>query len=130
MNELFPNAIYNTIDEYIIITFSILNNPYQCHPYIFITENYFSKFTIMSFWAPALNPLAENGIPKKISRCTTAFINGFFNCCGYRIIATCKNILQVAAGYWVWPWELKPRDIQEKSCIKVLWQMYSQYYST
>ena len=34
----------NTIAEYIIITFSIINNPYLCHPYMSITENYSSKF--------------------------------------------------------------------------------------
>ena len=42
-----------------------VNNPYPCHPYMFITENYSSKFTIMSFWAPALKFLAVNGIPQK-----------------------------------------------------------------
>ena len=40
--------------KYLIITFSIVNNPYPCHPYMFMTENYSSKFTIISFWAPAL----------------------------------------------------------------------------
>ena len=57
----------NTTDKYIIITFSIVNNPYPCYPYMFTTENYFSKFTIMSFWARVLKFPAENGIPKKIS---------------------------------------------------------------
>ena len=65
LSELSHNTMSNTIDEYIIIAFSIVNNPYPCHPYMFITENYSSKFTIMSFWAPALKSLAENGIPKK-----------------------------------------------------------------
>ena len=65
MNELSPNTLSNTITKYIIITFFIVNNPYPCHPYMFITENYSSKFTIMSFWAPALKSPAENGIPKK-----------------------------------------------------------------
>ena len=55
----------NAIDKYVVITFSIVNNPYTCHPYMFITENFCSKFTIMFFWAPALNSPAENGIPKK-----------------------------------------------------------------
>ena len=32
---------------------------------MFITENYSSKFTIMSFWAPARESLAEIDIPKK-----------------------------------------------------------------
>ena len=31
-----------------------LNNPYPSHPYMFITENSSSKFTIIFFWAPAL----------------------------------------------------------------------------
>ena len=39
----------NTIDKYIIIKFFIVNNPYPCHPYMFITKNNSSKFTIMSF---------------------------------------------------------------------------------
>ena len=34
-------------------------------PFIHTTENYSSKFMIMSFWAPALKSTAENGIPKK-----------------------------------------------------------------
>ena len=55
----------NTIDKYIIITISILSNPYPCHSYMLITENYSSKFSITSFWAPALKSPAENSIPKK-----------------------------------------------------------------
>ena len=55
----------NAIDKYIIITFSIVNNPYLCHPYMFINEHYSSKFTTMSFWDPAPKSPAENGIPKK-----------------------------------------------------------------
>ena len=65
MNELSPNTMPNTIDKCITITFSIVNNPYSCYPYIFITENYSSKFTSMYFWAPTLKSPAENGIPKK-----------------------------------------------------------------
>ena len=38
----------NAIAKYIIIIFSIVNNSYPCHPYMFITETYSSKFTIMS----------------------------------------------------------------------------------
>ena len=53
-----------TIDKYIIITFSVVNSPFPYHPYMFITENYSSKLTITSFWAPALKSSAENGIPK------------------------------------------------------------------
>ena len=55
----------NSIDKCIISTFSIVNNPYPCHPYMFITENCCSKFMMMSFWASVLNSPAENGIPKK-----------------------------------------------------------------
>ena len=55
----------NTIDKCIVITFFIVNNPYSCHPYMFITENCCSKFAITSFWAPVLNSPAENGIPEK-----------------------------------------------------------------
>ena len=57
----------NAIDKYKIITFSIVNNPYPCHPYMFITENYSSKFTIISFWAPAPKSPAEINISQKIS---------------------------------------------------------------
>ena len=64
----------NTIDKYILITFSEVNNPYPCNPYMFITENYSSDLTIVSFWAPALKSPAENGIPKKISGYVTANI--------------------------------------------------------
>ena len=56
----------NTIHKYIIVTFSIANDPYPCHPYIFITENYFLKFTIMSFWAPVPRYPAESSIAKNI----------------------------------------------------------------
>ena len=65
LNELSSNTMPNKIDKYMIIIFSIVNNPYPCHPYMFITEIYSSKFTIMSFWAPAPKSPAENGIPKK-----------------------------------------------------------------
>ena len=63
LNELSPNTMSN-INKYIIIAFSIVNNPYPWHSYMFITENYSSKFTIMSFCAPAMKSSAENGIPK------------------------------------------------------------------
>ena len=55
LNELSPYTMSNTNDKCITITFFIVNNPYPCHPYMFITENCCLKFTIMSFWAPALN---------------------------------------------------------------------------
>ena len=34
LNELSPNRTSNAIDKCIIITFSLLNNPYPCHPYM------------------------------------------------------------------------------------------------
>ena len=43
----------------------MVKNPYPCHPYMFITENYSSKITIMSVLAPAPKSPAENGIPEK-----------------------------------------------------------------
>ena len=52
MNEFSPNTISNRIDKY-IITVSIVNNAYPSYPYMFITENCFSKIMIMSFWSPA-----------------------------------------------------------------------------
>ena len=55
----------NAVDKYKIITFSIANNAYLCHPYMFITENYSSKLTIMSLWAPTPKSSAESSIPKK-----------------------------------------------------------------
>ena len=59
----------NTIDKCIIIIFSIVSNLYPYYPYMFgwhvYIQNCCSKFMIMSFWAPALNFHAENGIPKK-----------------------------------------------------------------
>ena len=64
-SKLSPNPISNAVNKYIIIVFSIVNNPYPCRSYIFITENYSLKFTIMSFWAPATKSPAENGIPKE-----------------------------------------------------------------
>ena len=53
-NELSPNAMSTTIDKYIIVTFSIANNPQSCHPYMFISESYSS------------NPLLKIVFPKKL----------------------------------------------------------------
>ena len=50
----------NAIDKFIIISFSLVNNPYPCQPYMFITKNYSSKFKIMSFWDLAPKSPAEN----------------------------------------------------------------------
>ena len=44
------------------------------HTSLYITENYASKFMILSFWVPARKSPAENGIPKKISGYVTAEI--------------------------------------------------------
>ena len=60
-----PSTMSNTIDKYIIITFSIINNLNPCRPYICITENYSSKFMTMSFLASAPKSPAEKVIPKK-----------------------------------------------------------------
>ena len=65
MNKLSPNIMSNTIDKYITITFSIVNNSYTCHLYMLITKNYSSNYMNMSFWAPATKSSAENNIPKK-----------------------------------------------------------------
>ena len=55
----------NTNDKYIIVTFSTVNNLYLCHPYIFITDNYSSKFAILFLCAPAPKSPTENDIPQK-----------------------------------------------------------------
>ena len=52
----------NTIDKFIIISFSIVNNKYPCHPYMFLTKNSSPKLAIMSFWDPAPKSPAEKGI--------------------------------------------------------------------
>ena len=65
LSELSPNTVFNIIVKYIISIFSIVNNSFPCHPYMFVTKKYYSKFTIMSFWAPVPKSTAENGIPKK-----------------------------------------------------------------
>ena len=59
------------------ITFSIVNNPYPLHTYMLITETCSLKFTIISFWGPALESTAENGIPKK--PLDTSLLKIFFN---------------------------------------------------
>ena len=46
-NELFPHTMSNTVDKYIIITFSIVTNHYSCHPCMFITENHSSKLLFL-----------------------------------------------------------------------------------
>ena len=65
LNELSPNTVFNVIVKYIINIFSIVNNSFPCHPYMFVNNNYYSKFTIMSFWAPVPKSNSENSIPKK-----------------------------------------------------------------
>ena len=85
LNELSPNTMSYTIDSYIIFTFSIVNNPYPCYLYMFITE-ILLKFTSMSFCSPALKSPAENSIPKKNSGYVTgnhtsssSFVHGSVN---------------------------------------------------
>ena len=74
----------NKTDKF-IISFSIVNNPYSCHPYMFITGNDSSKFTIMGFSDPAPKFPAENGISQKSLDtsldCSMIFKAGrWFNC--------------------------------------------------
>ena len=64
LNELSPNTVFNAIDKYTSI-FSIVNHFFPCHSYMFVTKNYYSKFTIMCFQAPVPTSTAENNIPKK-----------------------------------------------------------------
>ena len=45
-------------------------------PFILKIENSASKFTIMSFWALALKPPAENGIPKKSLETSLTYSQG------------------------------------------------------
>ena len=80
LNELSPNTMSNTIDKYIIITFSIVNNPYPWHLYMSITENYSSNFTIMSFWASARKSPVEKVFPKYlwIRNCNLSHAIGLF----------------------------------------------------
>ena len=79
LNELTPNKMSKTIDKYIkVSTFSMVNNHYQCHPYLFIAENYSTRLMIMSFWAPAPKFCAEE---KK-----------FFSC-SQEICALCKLVI-------------------------------------
>ena len=66
LNDLSSNAMSNRIHKYIVNTFSIVNTSYQCRSYVFITENYSSKFTIMSFWTLSPKSPAESGIPKTV----------------------------------------------------------------
>ena len=87
----------NTIDKY-IITFSIVNSPYTCYPYMFITENYFSKYIIMCFWSPALKSPAENSIPKnlKIHQCVViVFENDRSLAKNYQIVSLLSVVSKV-----------------------------------
>ena len=61
LNDLSSNTMSNGVDKYIKNTFSIVNTPYPCHWYVFITENSSPKFAIMSFWTPAPKSPSENG---------------------------------------------------------------------
>ena len=100
LKEVSPNTMSNTIDKYIIMTFSIVNNPYPCYPYKFITENYSSKIMSMSFWAPAPKSPAENDIPKKIldtslTKCSSCFDIRCLRYLHMLISFTCKRDFKV-----------------------------------
>ena len=72
LNELTPNKMSKAIDKYIkVSTFSMVNNHYQCHLYLFIAENYSTRLMIMSFWAPAPKFCAEE---KKFFSCSKSDI--------------------------------------------------------
>ena len=64
LNKLSPNTVFNAIDKYTSI-FSKVNHFFPCHSYMFVTKNYYSKFTIMYFQAPVPESTAESNIPKK-----------------------------------------------------------------
>ena len=90
LNELSPNTMSNTFNKYRIITFSKVNNPDLCHPYMLITENYSSRSVIISFWAVVLKFPAENGIPKK-SQDVSLHI--------HLVICILRNFLKIFKGY-------------------------------
>ena len=71
--------MFNTIHNYIIITFSIVNNPDPCYPFMFITENYFSKFMIMPCWAPTPKSPTENSIPKNSLGASLIYFRNFIS---------------------------------------------------
>ena len=74
---LWKTVIRSCLKMNLKITFSIVNNPYPLHTYMHITETCSLKFTIISFWGPALKSTAENGIPKK--PLDTSLLKIFFN---------------------------------------------------
>ena len=65
MNGLSINTMANTINKDKIIALSTVNNSDKCNVNILITENYCTKFTIMSFLVSALQFPATNSILKK-----------------------------------------------------------------
>ena len=64
----------NTIDRY-IISFSLVNNPYPCYLYMFVLKIIFQSSRLCPFGLLPRNPLAENGISKKISGYVTGAIH-------------------------------------------------------
>ena len=70
MNELLlPNTISNAIDKYIIITFSIVNNPYPYHSFMFITETIFQSSRLCPFELLPWNPLLKTVFPRNLWIC-------------------------------------------------------------
>ena len=69
----------NTIDKYLIFTFSIVNDLYPCHPYMFITEYCFRKSRFTTIICPAPKSPAEKSIPKKSLNTSLAKINNFLS---------------------------------------------------
>ena len=97
LDELTPNKMSKTIDKYIkVSTFSMVNNHYQCHPYLFIAENYSTRLMIMSFWAPAPKFCAEE---KKFFSCSPKI---------FRYITVC-----IPVNRDLWP-QSDPRETQQK----------------
>ena len=102
---LWKKVIRRCLKMNLKITFSIVNNPYPLHTYMLITETCSLKFTIISFWGPALKSTAENGIPKK--PLDTSLLQIFFNLLSASP-TKCSNTLK----HWVcltilWCWRLK-----------------------
>ena len=64
LNELFPNTMFNTIGKYIITRFPIVNKPYPCHPYMFITEIILQSSQLRPFGLLPQNPLLKTVLPK------------------------------------------------------------------
>ena len=80
--------------------FFTVNNPYSYHPYMFITENYSSKFKIVSFWAPALKSSHENDFLKK-SLDTSLYGESLFFCFNQNFTSTHHKFLKRKCKYYL-----------------------------